>query len=275
MMQLGCSTILYGGYSLDVALAGIQRAGYAAIELAAIPGMADHLSADSDRVAYHAVRRQVADHGLVLESIGASTNLLDPERRARFVRLIRAAAVLGAPVITTSSGGISDDAESFRTVIATISELARIGASEGVRLSIKPHVRAAVYSTATALRLMEEVDSTWVGLTFDPSHLWRAQEMPEEALSPLGPFLAAARLRDAVSREAGGPGPVEQQIPGNGVLNLPAIIQGLVAARPDLPYGVLEIVGTKELPLETVQAIVQTSCERLQALFDGIPSGSV
>ena len=46
-MQPGCSTILYGGHSLETALDGIRKAGYAAIELCAIPNMADHLSADA------------------------------------------------------------------------------------------------------------------------------------------------------------------------------------------------------------------------------------
>ena len=267
-MQIGCSTILYGGYPLDVALDGIRRAGYAAIELCAIPGMADHLSADADPAYYRDVRQRVADQGLAIESVGASTNLLDPDRRARFVRLIRAAALLGAPAITTGSGGVSDDEQSFRTVVETVNGLARIAASEGVKLSIKPHVRAAVYSTPTALRFMNEVDGAWVGLNYDASHLWRANETPEESLERLAPYLATARIRDAVSREPGGPGPVDQQIPGNGAMNLPAITRGL-AAIPHLQYTVLEIVGAKELPLERVQAIVQTSSDRLRALFAG------
>ncbi|MBX6773506.1 MAG: sugar phosphate isomerase/epimerase [Chloroflexi bacterium] len=267
-MEAGCSTILYGGYPLEVALDGIQKAGYAAIELCAIPGMADHLSADGDPSYYRTVRQQVADRGLVIESVGASTNLLDPERRARFVRLIRAAALLGAPAITTGSGGVSDDEESFRAVVAVVSELGRIAASEGVKLSIKPHVRAAVYSTPTALRFMAAVDREQVGLNYDASHLWRANETPEESLDRLAPYLATARIRDAVSREPGGPGPVEQQIPGNGAMNLTAIVRGL-AAVPGLRYTVLEIVGARDLPLETVQTVVETSFARLRALLDG------
>jgi sugar phosphate isomerase/epimerase len=265
-MQPGCSTILYGGYPLETALDGIKRAGYAAIELGAIPGMADHLPADAEPATYRSIKQAVADRGLAIESVGASTNLLDPERRARFARLIGAAALLGAPAITTGSGGVSDDEASFRTVVATIAELAKVAAAEGVRVSIKPHVRAAVYSTTTALRFMEEVDRRWVGLNYDASHLWRANETPEESLRQLAPYLATARIRDAVSREPGGPGPVDQQIPGNGAMNLPAIAAGL-AAIPGLSYTVLEIVGAKDLPLDEVQGVVETSRERMEELF--------
>lgn len=269
-MHLGCSTILYGGYPLDVALEGIRDAGYAAIELGAIPGMADHLSADGAPGFYRGVRAAVADRGLAIESIGASTNLLDPERRARFIRLMEAAATLGAPAITTGSGGVSDDESSFRAVVDALAELARIGADLGVRVSIKPHVRAAVYSTPTALRFVEEITqrSGWrgIGLNFDASHLWRANEAPEDSLRQLAPYLATARMRDAVSREPDGPGPVEQQVPGNGALDLRAIADQL-AAIPGLTTTVLEIVGTKDQPLPAIQHVVRASRERLADLF--------
>lgn len=265
-MRLGCSTILYGGHPVDAALSGIQRAGYQAIELCSIPGMADHLSADADSDAYAAIRQQVADSGLTIESIGASTNLLDPARRERFTRLMKAASILGAPAITTGSGGVSDDEASFENVVATINELAKVAADLGVCLSIKPHIRAAVYSTPTALRFMGEVDRRWVGLNYDASHLWRANETPETSLRQLGPLLATARMRDAVSREPGGPGPVEQQIPGNGAMNLPAIAAEL-AALPTVTTTVLEIVGTKDQPLAAIQKVVEASHARLAELF--------
>lgn len=265
-MQIGCSTILYGGYSLDVALDGIRKAGYAAIELCAIPGMADHLSADADSATCTAIRRKVDEAGLKIESIGASTNLLDPDRRARFVRLIKAAARLGAPALTTGSGGISDDEASYGQVVETLRELATVAAGEGVKISIKPHVRAAVYSTPSALRFVQDLPGPWIGLNFDASHLWRADETPEDSLAQLGSFLATARIRDAVSREPGGPGPVDEQIPGNGAMNLPAIARGL-ASLPRISYTVLEIVGAKNLPLDEVQRVVATSADRLTALF--------
>jgi sugar phosphate isomerase/epimerase len=266
-VQSGCSTILFGGHPLESALAGIKAAGYAAIELCSIPGMGEHLSADEGTNYYRQIRQIVADHGLAIESIGASTNLLDPDRRARFARLLQAAAILGAPAITTGSGGISDDEQSYRTVVATIGELTKMAADEGVRISIKPHVRAAVYSTPTALRFVAEIDRRWVGLNYDASHLWRANETPEESLRQLGPYLATARIRDAVSREPGGPGPVDQQIPGNGAMNLRAIAAEL-AGLPGLDYTVLEIVGTKDQPLEAIQRVVDVSYQRLEEMFD-------
>jgi len=258
-MKLGCSTILYGGYDLDTALDGIKRAGYEAIELCSIQGMAEHLPVDQSPQYYQDVVGRISERGLAIESIGASTNLLDQECRRRFIKLMHIAKDIGAPALTTGSGGTSDDEESFKTVVNTINELARIGAELGVKLSIKPHVRSAVYSTKTALRFMREVDTNWVGLNYDASHLWRTpeKEMPEESLKQLAPYIFTARIRDTLSRDI--PiGSVENQIPGRGAMNLSAICEGLKGVQ-GLEYVTLEIVGTKDFPLEEVQRVVEES----------------
>ncbi|HLH80459.1 MAG TPA: sugar phosphate isomerase/epimerase, partial [Chthonomonas sp.] len=226
-MELGCSTLLYGGFPVEVALEHISRAGYRAIELAAIPGMGDHLSQEvyQSPTLLKELSRKIADSGLTLESIGASTNLLNPDARQRFIRLMEVGGVLGAPAITTGSGGVSDDEESFKTVVNLLNELSRVVRETGVKISIKPHVNCAVYSTRTALRLMEHVDPNYIGLNVDASHLWRTpeQENPEETIPSLLPYLCTARIRDTKGREK--PiGSVEDQIPGGGAMNLPAII---------------------------------------------------
>jgi sugar phosphate isomerase/epimerase len=255
-MRLGCGTILFGGYDLDRALDGIKAAGYEAIELAALPSMADHLPADESPDYYRALGRRIAGAGLAVESVGASTDLLDADRRARFVRLMRAAALIGAPAITTGSGGVSDDDASLTTVVATISDLARVAADLNVRLSIKPHVNQAVYSTPTALRFMAAADQHWVGLNFDASHLYRADEDPVAALGALAPHLVTCRIRDIAGKQPG-PGPVDKQIPGQGVLDLPPLCAAI--AQLPLPHVTLEIVGARDLPLDEVQRVARAS----------------
>ena len=90
-MRLGCSTILFGGFPFETALRSIGQAGYAAIELAAIPSMANHLADEATPAECREIARQIADSGLAAESIGASTNLLDSNSRSRFERLLRQA----------------------------------------------------------------------------------------------------------------------------------------------------------------------------------------
>lgn len=257
-MELGCSTLLYGGFPVDVALDHIARFGYKAIELAAIPGMGDHLSQEiyQSPTLLKDLGKKISDRGLALESIGASTDLLNPDARLRFIRLMEAGSVLGAPAITTGSGGVSDDEESFKMVVNILNELSRVVRETGVKISIKPHVNAAVYSTRTALRLMEHVDPAYIGLNVDASHLWRTpeQENPEETIPLLLPYLCTARIRDTKGREK--PiGSVEHQIPGGGAMKLPAIVS-VFKTKPDLKYLTLEIVGTKDFSLEQVDDVV-------------------
>src|SRR5689334_1696212 len=101
-MELGCSTILYGGHPITAALDGIARAGYRAIELCAIPSMAPHISPDTPLSEIAELKQRLADLGLSVESIGASGTLSDVDA---FERLMRLGQALGAPAITTGSGG--------------------------------------------------------------------------------------------------------------------------------------------------------------------------
>jgi len=259
-MRLGCSTILYGGHPIDVALERIAAAGFGAVELCAITGMAPHLSPDATENDLRELRRLVAGHGLAIESIGASGRIGDP---AQLARLIKAAAALGAPAVTTGSGGTSDDEESFRQTVAGIWAISQLAAQAGVTLSVKPHVRQAVYDSKTALRLMREVDPRHVGLNFDASHIIRAGEDPVASLAQLGEHVATARIRDAV-RGVDGPGDVERQVPGSGDLDMSSLA-GAIAALPRPHYAVLEIVGTRDWSVERVDAVVRASRDGLKA----------
>lgn len=263
-MKYGCSTLLWGGHPLDAALAGIARAGFEAIELCSIPGMgADHLPEDASPAEVAKIRRMIEAHGLAIDSVGASTNLANPEARDRFVRVMEGAARLGARAIATGPGGVANDEQSFVKTAEAVRELARRGEELGVRLAIKPHHSSIAFNTATALRLMAEVGSSWVRLNFDASHIFRANEDPVEALKRLAPFVGNARIRDAKSVVQGVP-PVDEQVCGGGSLDLPGLIR-LMRAIGGLKFAVLEIVGTKGFPLERIQAIAKQSADYLKA----------
>src|SRR5439155_23611628 len=93
------------------------------------------------------------------------------------------------------------------------------------------------------------------------------QEIPEESIPQLLPYLFTARIRDTLSREI--PiGPVETQIPGGGAMNLPAIMDAF-KQKKDLEYLTLEIVGTHtSTDGEYVDGIVQTSYDHLSPLAE-------
>ena len=269
MKDLGCSTILYGGFSLTQALKGIAQAGYKAIELCARPGMAPHLEIGKTTSYYSEIKAQVASHGLAIESIAGTGGIgMDsPE----FDAVIEAAQQVGAPVIAEGTGGKSDDDESFSQVVELVNVTAARTSQAGIKLSLKPHVNNAVYSTETALRFIREVDRKWVGINFDASHIWRtaAAEDPVKSLQQLKDCIGTLRIRDNRESREGPIGPVETQIPGKGSMDLPALA-AVMNAIDQVPYVTLEIVGTHggtDTSLAEVQRVVEKSIAYLKPFF--------
>lgn len=259
-MQFACSTLLFGGYDLEAALAGIKQAGYAALELSAIPGMGDHLPTGAGDEFYAAVQGKLEASGLVLESVGGSGSL----GTERFAPLMAAAGSLGTPYLTLSSGGLLDDEISWQESLAAFRAALPICEQTGVRLSVKPHVRQAVYGIATARRFMEELDSEWVGLNLDNTHLLRSGDDPVDAVKQLSPWILTACIRDILSDDLS-IGRVESQIPGKGQADVAGYLRALQEVT-QLAYVTVEMVGTKDFTLNEVQRVIGEALVALQGM---------
>ena len=169
-LKLGCSTLQFGGHLLEQSLDGIRLAGYQAVELCCVPGMAHHFWPALHKDALAILKGQIAARGLQLESIGGSGACGSLES---VKQTLAAAAALGAPFVTTGAGGKSNDEESFKGVVKAYKEYAKVAADLGVRLSVKPHVSHAVYHGPSSLRFINELDTQWVGINYDPTHIFR------------------------------------------------------------------------------------------------------
>src|SRR5262245_23732902 len=251
-MRLGCNTVLFGGADLATALTHLAWAGYRYVELAAIKGMCEHLRVDAGPAHVGEVRRLLADHGLEATAIEAATT--DP---ARLEQILALAAELGVPIVHIGSGGVSGDEESARQAIAHIGELARLAGRYGVRLAVKPHVGQAIYNGATALRLIDEVRESALGLNFDPSHLFRANEEPQEVARRWGKHIVTSHFRDCASREQK-VGPPDTQVPGRGIVVIPATLQALDEVGYAGPLN-LEVIGAGNYPLSRAMGIAAES----------------
>ena len=78
-------------------------------------------------------------------------------------------------------------------------------------------------------------------------------------------YILTGRIRDVKGRQLA-IGPVDGQIAGSGDLNLPALAEQFKKV-PNLRYIVLEIVGTKEMPAEEIDPVIQKSFDYLNPLF--------
>jgi sugar phosphate isomerase/epimerase len=200
--------------------------------------MGEHFKGGEPPEVYAAIREQLEAAGLALESVGCSGAL----RTERFEPLMQAAAALGAPYMTLGSGGVAGDEEAWQQVIDTVRGALPVAEKTGVKLSFKPHVRAAVYNTATARRFIEEVGSPLVGLNLDNTHLERSGDDPIAAVNELRDWIFTARIRDYKSDDFS-VGLIEHQIPGKGTSNVRGYYEAL-ATVPGLEYVVLEMGGT-------------------------------
>ena len=247
-MQLGCNTVLFSCGDLATALTHIAWAGYQHVELAAVAGMCEHVSPALDPAGVREVRRMLADHGLEATAMEAATT-----DRTRLEALFGLAGDLGVPIVNVGSGGITGDDESTRQAIAHIRELAGLAGRYGVRLAVKPHVGQAIYNGATALRLMDAVREPALGLNFDPSHLFRAGEEPQEVARRWGAHIITAHFRDCPHRGPG-PGRPEEQIPGRGIVDIPATLRALDAIGYAGSLS-LEVIGAREYELSRAMGI--------------------
>lgn len=242
--------MLYGGFDLATALASIHETGYDAIELGAIPGMGEHLRAGDGPGLYDRIRELLAANELALESVAGSGSL----GTDRFEPLMAAAAALGALCLTLGSGGVADSQVSWDRMLELVRDALPVCERTGVKLSVKPHVRAAVHNAATARRFIAEVESEWVGLNLDNTHLQRSGDDPVAAVAELTPWILTARIRDFQSTDLS-IGAVESQIPGKGQADVKGYLQAL-SAVPGLEYVTVEMVGTKDYSLAEVRRVV-------------------
>jgi len=253
-MKLGCNTVLFNQLDLYGALQHISWAGYDGAELAYLGNMAQHIELNADQMYIEGVKSTAKKHRLELFAIEASVGAEREEDKIKeMTKLFEVANKLGVPVIAIGSGGKSGDNEVTKQVFGYIRKLGEQAESWETTLAVKPHVGASVYNTETALQLLDEIDSPAVGINFDPSHLYRAGDDPQEAALKIGDRIVHSHFRDCPRRQ-GHPGLPEQQIPGRGKIDIPAALRALKSAGYNKVLD-LEVIGAFTYPLSRQMSI--------------------
>lgn len=243
VMRLGCNTVLFAAQNLRGALERVAWCGFTEVELAAIPGMCEHIVPTHDDA--QAIRRQVEEAGLRAVAIEAATNLTVPDNIPRFLAVLRFAAQLGIEVVNTGNGGKSDDRESEQAVHAAIRQLAPHAQDLGIKIGVKAHVNQAIYNTASALRALDAVPLEGWGINYDASHLYRVGDDVVQAVQQVGQKIVSVHIRDTLERVI--PiGPPPTQIPGRGNIDLPAVLHAFQTIGYRGPVD-LEVIGGAKL----------------------------
>ena len=257
-MQLGANSVLFGGYDLETAFNYTALAGYDGIELSAIDNMSEHLVLDRWRELVGPIRELAARYELALLAME------QPSRdAAKMEQALQAAVELGIPVINCGPGGKTDDEASLQQTIDELGSLARLAERYGVTLCVKAHVGASIYNTPTTLRAMAAIDSPNFGIDMDPSHIYRANENPVEAIAAVLSRVKHVHIRDCKGRQQG-PGKPEEQANGRGDIDLVGYLRVLHEGGYRGPVN-LEIIGAKSYSIEQCCIIAAEARGHMQA----------
>ena len=212
-MKLGFNSVLFGGHNVELAFKFASLCGYDGIEISAIAGMSDHMIGP---LALQALSTKYNVPILAMEQPSQ-----DP---ATMEAAFQAAVTMGCPIVNCGPGGKSNDEASFQQSIESLGRLANLAAKYGVTLCVKAHVGAAIYNTPTTLRALQAITAQSFGLDMDPSHIYRANENPVEALSAVVTRIKHVHIRNCKGRQQK-PGKPEMQANGRGDIDLLGYIQ--------------------------------------------------
>jgi len=257
-MKLGVNSVLFGGHDMETAFKYTVVCGYDGIEISAIDGMSEHLVLDRWKECVPAIRELSRKYSLPILAMEQPSQ--DP---AKMEAAFQAAVEIGCPIINCGPGGKSNDEATLLQSIESLGKLADMAGRYGITLCVKAHVGAAIYNTPTTLRALKAITSKSFGLDMDPSHIYRANEDPVEALQAVVERIKHVHIRDCKGRQQN-PGTPEMQANGRGDINLPGYIQVLHEHGYAGPVD-LEVIGAKAYELPRCVAIAAESRGHMQA----------
>ena len=242
MIRLGVNSVLFQGHDLAVAMKHIAWAGYDGIEVSAIKGMCEHLVLDDWQPQADTIRKLAEENHLALLSTEVAS--LD---ETRLGKAFEACKAIGIPIINVGPGGKSGVEEDFIRQTDHIARMADRAAGYGLTLCCKAHVGQCIYNTPTTLRAMAKITSKGFGVDMDPSHIYRAAELPEQALPAVIGRVKHIHIRDCKGR---GPSPGEPSLQacGRGDIDLMGYCKALVDGKYDGPVC-LENIGAGKYEL--------------------------
>ncbi|MEZ4679449.1 MAG: sugar phosphate isomerase/epimerase [Caldilineaceae bacterium] len=257
-MKLGANSVLFGGFNMETAFQYIAMAGYDGIEISAIDGMSQHLVLDRWQEIAPQIPAWAATYQLDVRAMEQPSR--DP---AKMEQAMQAATEIGIPIINCGPGGKTDDPSTLQQTLDELGALVQMAEKYGVTLCVKAHVGAAVYNTPTTQKVMDAISSPNFGIDMDPSHIYRANENPVEAIAAVISRVKHVHIRDCKGRQHG-PGKPEMQANGRGDIDLVGYIRVLHEHGYSGPLN-LEVIGAKEYAVEQCCVIAAESRGHMQA----------
>jgi len=218
-MQLGIFAFTFVRSTVEEVFDSIKAHGlehtefnFTAIRMQEVPEQIDEAMAQR-------VRTAAAERGITVDSVGGYTNIVHPDleqRQAgmkRLLGLIRAARFLGTGVVALCTGSrdpesmwrrhpANDDPDAWDDLCASLTEAIRVAEDHDVILTIEPEVNNIVHTAEKARRLLDEIKSPHLKVTFDGANIFHKGELPKmhelltEAIDLLAGDIILAHAKD-------------------------------------------------------------------------------
>lgn len=258
--RLGANTGSYHHHSLATALEGIAAAGYRHVELAAIPGVVEHVPLTADERTISRVLRQLNAAGLIPISLAAHSDLTTPAGLADARRALRLCEKLGVGIMNTAVGGPSNEDEDEAAFLRGIHGLAEEAAACQVVIGIEIHGTLTGTGLKTRL-LLEKVNHPTVRINYDTANSEYFAGVPAEADLPDAlPLIAHCHLKDKV----GGARIWDFPALGEGHVDFGRLLAMFEQAGYTGPFSVeVEFQGGEGPPLAAIHQAMKQSREHL------------
>jgi sugar phosphate isomerase/epimerase len=213
-------------FTLDEALSGLAEVGFACVEICAVKGQVEHVDPDGlDVVEIRAIRRALDRYGLRVVSF--SGHSLETELgRERLLRVVRAAAELGAGVVNTYTGE-AETPERRAAFFANVQTVADEADRRGVILCLET-ASNMLPSAEIGRAILRKLDHQAVRLNYDPANVvfYTDDVVPQRDVLNALDLLGHVHLKD----KRGGKGVWDFPPVGEGELDLAAILAPIYAS---------------------------------------------
>jgi sugar phosphate isomerase/epimerase len=175
--------------------------------------------------------KMLKDFGLELKSLGAYTDIIDPDiprdsTLTNFKEVIDFASDAEVRFVVTESGGVPGHLEGWDEMISRFSELADYAGSRGVTVLVENGPGVMVGSIELMARMVKELNSENIGINFDPANLVLIPDDVLKAVEQLGSYIMDTHAKDSILLQKGTSRSVPEEhifvIPeGEDFINLP------------------------------------------------------
>jgi len=185
---------------LDYALRIISEAGFRKADLWGRP---PHFSTIPSRVKPSDIERTAARYGVQIANLGTypGKDFANPDRTTRhravseMTRTIDLASRFGARTIRVMPG-VGEDAKTLDELASNFSQVALYGAAKGIYLGMENHAGSIAGKPDLALKLCEQVGSSYFGILYEPANLLHAQVDYKEAFELLKKWIVHVHIKD-------------------------------------------------------------------------------